>query len=109
MALLGNMNSRMGAYEKGLEQMTDASSVRAVVTVPPEASSSRATDEGESHKRPSAPVPDILHDVAEAIRARVTNRFKRAQAPYSLTDDETASEGNAAPLHSLVFRTLCLP
>ena len=93
MSFLGNINSRMVAYEKKLEEMTDASSAHIVFTVPPDASSSRATNKGEAHRRPSAPPPDIFPDVAESIQARVANRLKRTQTWYNLTDDDTASEG----------------
>ena len=50
MALLDNMNYRIGAYEKILEEMTDASSGHAVFAVPPNASTSRPTDEGIAHR-----------------------------------------------------------
>ena len=46
-ALVGNMNFKMGPYKKRLEEMSDASSAHTVFTAPPVASTSRATDEGK--------------------------------------------------------------
>ena len=94
MDLLGTMSSRMGAYEKRLEEMTTCRAVtaQAVFTAPSEPSTSRVLNGGGTQRCLTAAAPDSFPDVAEVVRVIVAKRLRGAPALPVHPDEDSVSK-----------------